>query len=444
LFKKNSAVKISTFIVVFPPLILLIYALVSYIVFFNAQSIKDQKILKIQEQTILDLTIKSIDTTALTINTFIDKSRDYSRVFNFLDSIKNNGENIILIDGNNRLVYQTTQIDKSLFNKLKQVKNFYQDKNILAKVIDSNRLKWKVVVYCYRSCYQNKIDLVKQNLEQMNRKIFTKSLFWLTVSWFIMLFLSLGLSIIVFNRLKQYEQAIKKSNENIIFQSRQALLGELLPMIAHQWRQPLNKIAAVLMRIRFELDDGSPNVDTLDRQAQQIEDSVELMSNTIDDFRSFYRPKEKTEYVDLALLIRKAIYFLDELLERKKIRVKTDLDSVEVKLHANEFLQVIINLIKNASDAVDVKGQIFITLRELPSKVVEIRVEDDGVGIPQDKLEKIFEPHESTKQGSMGLGLYMSKLIIESHFGGIIKAYNTSKRAGFLIRLPKDGINDTN
>ena len=440
MFKRNSAVKISTFIVVFPPLILLLYALVSYIVFFNAQSIKDQNVLKVQEQTIIDLTIKSIDTTALTINKFIEKTKDYSRVVDFLNSInRDDGKNIILIDSNNRLIYKTTQIDKSLFNKLKEVKNIYQDRTILAKSAKSNSLGWKVVVYCYSSCYQNKIDLVKHNLEVMNRQIFTKSLFWLTISWFIMLFLSLGLSIIVFNRLKQYEYAIKKSNENIIFQSRQALLGELLPMIAHQWRQPLNKIAAVLMRIRFELGGGSPNVDTLDRQAQQIEDSVELMSNTIDDFRSFYRPKEKAEYVDLALLIRKAIYFLDELLERKKIRVKTDLDSVEAKLHANEFLQVIINLIKNASDAVEMKGQIFITLRDIDGKVAEIRVEDDGTGIPQDKLEKIFEPHESTKQGSMGLGLYMSKLIIESHFGGIIKAYNTSRGAGFLIRLPKDG-----
>ncbi len=443
MFKQSSAVRISTFIVVFPPTILLLYALVTYIIFFTTQDVRDRETIKIQEQTIVDLTLKSIDTTAAAVDSFINKNSKVDTIFNFLDTIsKKDGKNIIVIDRDNRLIYQTTQIGKKLFEKLKRVDGKYQDSDILAKSIFSKALGWKVVVYCYSSCYKDKVEVVKSNLEETNIEIFSKSLFWLAISWFVMIFLSLGLSVIVFNRLKQYEKAIKKSNENIIFQSRQALLGELLPMIAHQWRQPLNKIAAVLMRIRFELANDNPNVDILDRQVQQIEDSVELMSDTIDDFRSFYRPKKRAEYVDLALVIRKAIYFLDELLEHKKIRVKIDLDSVELKLHANEFLQVVINLIKNASDAVDVKGQIFITLKELTGKVVELRIEDDGTGIPQDKLEKIFEPHESTKQGSMGLGLYMSRLIVESHFGGVIKAYNTSRGAGFLIRLPKDGIKE--
>ena len=443
LFKNSSSIKISTFIVLFPPIVLLIYALVSYIIFFNIQDIKNQDILKIQENTIVELTEKSLNKTALAINAIINIESKKDNIFKFVKTISKDDEiDTIILDKKGRLIYATSKINKKLFDKLKNIKSIYKDDMFIAKAINSNKLNWKIIVYCTYHCYKEELDILKNKLESANRAIFVKSLFWLAISWFLMLFISLGLSIVVFNRLKQYEKEIKRSNEKIIFQSRQALLGELLPMIAHQWRQPINKIASVLMRIRFELANPNPNVTTLDRQAQLIEDSVELMSNTIDDFRTFYRPKENAEYVDLSLLVRKAIYFLDELLERKKIRVKTDLDSVKVKLHANEFLQVIINLIKNAADAVGVKGHIYIVLREVEDNMVELRVEDDGVGIPHDKLEKIFEAHESTKQGSMGLGLYMSKLIIENHFGGIIKAYNTSRGAGFLIRLPKDGVKE--
>ena len=442
MFKKNTSKRIAALIAAFPPVILLIYAFVTYIIFFNSQQEQNSYMLKLQENRLASMTQKSLLTRVNTINNFINNAKKEKEIFKFLNSIKMyDYKDIVVFDKNSRRVlYKTVNnIKPSLLKRLFSINNKYKDSNLLAVEAHKNKLGWKIVSFCRRSNYQKDLNIINNELINSTKETLRKSLFWLVISWFALMFFSIILAMRVLNKLRKYEKEIRTNNENIIFQSRQALLGELLPMIAHQWRQPINKIAAVLMRIRFELANGSPNVDTLDRQAQQIEDSVELMSNTIDDFRSFYRPKEEAEYVDLALLIRKAIYFLDELLERKKIKIKNDLSSVEVKLHANEFLQVIINLIKNASDAVGVKGQISVSLRELKGGIVEIRVEDNGTGIPQDKLEKIFEPHESTKQGSMGLGLYMSKLIIESHFGGVIKAYNTSRGAGFLIRLPKNG-----
>jgi len=438
--RKNASNKIATLIVVFPPVILLIYAIVTYIVFMNSQDATNKKVLRIQEKILIKNTEDALKTRVNSINNFINNEKSKKELFQFFNSlIIKDSKHILVLSKENKILFSSNKIDKKILNKLKSIKSDFEDSNLIASFNNKNKYGWKIISYSTKKEALKNLFLTKQELNKTTVDTIKKNMLWLVVSWFILLFISLSISIVVFNRLKAFEKALIESNENIIFQSRQALLGELLPMIAHQWRQPINKIAAVLMRIRFELEKGTPNVDTLDRQAQQIEDSVELMSNTIDDFRSFYRPKENAEYVDLALLIRKAIYFLDELLERKKIKIKNDLTSVEVKLHANEFLQVIINLIKNASDATGVKGQISVTLREIGANQVEIRVEDDGTGIPEDKLEKIFEPHESTKQGSMGLGLYMSKLIIESHFGGIIKAYNTPRGAGFLIRLPKDG-----
>jgi len=438
--KKNASNKIATLIVAFPPVILLIYAIVTYIVFIHSQDTTNKRVLKIQEKILIKSTEDVLKTRVDSINNFINREENLKDIYHFFKSLViKDSKHILILTPDNKVVFNSGKLDGDRLNLIKNLKSAFAGKNLIVAINKNNKFNWKIVSYCTREHSLEKLELTKKELNKTTLETIRKNMIWLAVSWFVLLILSLILSIVVFNRLKTFENALIKTNENIIFQSRQALLGELLPMIAHQWRQPLNKIAAVLMRIRFELEKGNPSVDTIDRQAQQIEDSVELMSNTIDDFRTFYRPKENAEYVDLALLIRKAVYFLDELLHRKKIKIKNDLASVEVKLHANEFLQVIINLIKNASDATGVKGQISVTLREIENNQVEIRVEDDGTGIPEDKLEKIFEPHESTKQGSMGLGLYMSKLIIESHFGGIIKAYNTPRGAGFLIRLPKDG-----
>jgi len=436
-FKKSTNSKISAFIFVVPPVVLLIFAIIIYLVFLNSQISIDKQIVTKEENILYDISLKNLESRTKTINNFIDNNSSTQEIKKFLKSITiKDTNNIVIFDKNNKLIYKSVNVNSNILKKLLKINGIYKNNNILALSINKNRLHWKIVAFYDKNNYQKYLNSIKNTLMTSARTTISKGLYWLAISWFLLLLISLLIAYAVLNRLKAHEKTIKDSNENIIFQSRQALLGELLPMIAHQWRQPLNKIAAVLMRIRFELANGKPNVNILDRQSQQIEDSVELMSNTIDDFRTFYRPKEEAEYVDIALLIRKAFYFLDELLDRKKIKVNNSLFSTKVKIHPNEFLQVMINLIKNASDAVSVQGNISVSMKEA-GNFIEIRVEDDGTGIPQNKLEKIFEPHESTKQGSMGLGLYMSKLIIESRMGGEIKAYNTPRGAGFLIKIPR-------
>ncbi len=383
-----------------------------------------------------------IQSKALMINNFINTTDgDKKALLEYLkDLYVEDYEDVLLFNKKNALLYRVNPsiAIKSLLPFIKTAKDgFYTIDEFSLFIKSKNILGYKIVsVLSNKSRHEHYINEM-QSILDLYRKSTKSHLWWLGVVFLVLLGLSIVVSRIIYNKLKEYEKSVQFDNSQIIFQSRQALLGELLPMIAHQWRQPLNKIAAVLMRMRFEISSGKPKVETLDMQCQSIENSVELMSQTIDDFRSFYRPKEKPQEADLALLIRKAIYFLDELLNRKKISIHTNLTQTKLKLHANEFLQVIINLIKNASDAVSVQGHIYITLSQLPDGSAEIRIEDDGVGIPKEKLEKIFEPHESSKQVSMGLGLYMSRIIIEQHFGGKIKAYNTSRGAGFYIFIPK-------
>jgi len=439
--KKTSHIIIA-YILLFPPIALLLYAIISYAIFLNFQENISSEILSIERSTINDISKKTIKLKALTLNKILNRQEKTKKFFQDIKDIQSvqspDHIDLLLLDKNNQLLFPQPHISQKNINSAKAVKNntFYEDSNIIAYAIYNNKFKLKIVAFLDKSHAIEKINYLKKLISKKAKESVQNSLILLILIWTTLVALSFYVTLIINRKLREYKNTLETTNNTIIFQSRKAMLGELLPMIAHQWRQPINKIASVLMKMRFEIAKGDPNPSALDRQCQTIENSVELMSNTIDDFRSFYRPKEKPEPTDVSIVVRKAVYFLDELLEKKKILIQQNLASVYLNIHANELLQVIINLIKNASDAVDIGGVISISLKDMDN-FVEIRVEDNGTGIPQDKLEKIFEAHESTKQGSMGLGLYMSKIIIEDHFLGSIVAYNTDSGAGFLILLPK-------
>ncbi len=260
------------------------------------------------------------------------------------------------------------------------------------------------------------------------------NLYLIVAMWIISLLFSLALSSIVNKKLKQYEQKLSDTNDRLIFQSRQALIGELFSMIAHQWRQPINKIASILALLRFNTPNEKPDYQVLDQKFQEIEESVEFMSDTIDDFRTFYQPKEGSEVVNLKLLIQKSIDFLSGNIRKKDIKVTTDLEEVSCQMYGNEFLQVMINLIKNACDAAEQRGTISITLSRNAQQAVVV-VEDDGAGIPPECRDKIFDPYFSTKIDSMGLGLYMSKMIIERHLNGVVEVDSLAQGTRFTLRL---------
>jgi signal transduction histidine kinase len=286
------------------------------------------------------------------------------------------------------------------------------------------------------------LEQLRANIEQNKAHILRKREKNIQASLWIMLamlllssMLSLYLSSVINRRLRAYEEQLKESNEKLVFQSRQALIGELLPMIAHQWRQPINKIASILALMRFDFGKGACDTAQADQQCQQIEESVEFMSETIDDFRTFYRPRNESEVVDLSQLIVKAAEFVSGSIRQKDIQLSMNLENVEYRLYANEFLQVMINLIKNAADASHEHGKITVELYR-KEEVVSIVVSDNGDGVGAAELTKIFDPYFSTKDSSMGLGLYMTKMIVEKHMNGTIDVTNLPESgAQFSIRL---------
>ncbi len=261
-----------------------------------------------------------------------------------------------------------------------------------------------------------------------------KNFYFMAITWGISILFSLYLSMIINKLLKNYEKKLQSTHHKLVFQSRQALIGELFSMIAHQWRQPLNKIASIMVMLEFNMQNKKLDQDLLRKKYKEIDDSVEFMSETIDDFRTFYKPKNKIELENLKDLIEQALTFVETSIEKRHIKIIKNLKSVEFVLYKNEFLQVMLNLLKNAIDVLDENGILAIHLYSKKEKIY-IEVIDNGLGIDEEIITKVFDPYFTTKEDSSGLGLYMSKIIVEKHMGGTIKVESSKKRTCFIIIL---------
>jgi signal transduction histidine kinase len=242
--------------------------------------------------------------------------------------------------------------------------------------------------------------------------------------------------------IKDYEREIKESNEAMFSQSRLAQTGELISMISHQWRQPISKIASIVSNLRFQLMMGN-KIDSkqLDKKFEEIEDYTEFLSETIDDFREFYKPKKEKESTYILPLIEKSLNFLEGAIRKKHINIIKNFDKdIKLSLYQNELIQVIVNILQNAIEFS--KENNFIKIETLiKSKEYVITIEDEAGGIKEEHLSKIFDAHFSTKVNknstNLGLGLYVSKVIIENHFHGKLEVENTDKGCIFTIRLVK-------
>lgn len=227
-----------------------------------------------------------------------------------------------------------------------------------------------------------------------------------------------------------------------LMQSRQAQMGEMLSMIAHQWRQPLSIIMALMNKERVKIMLENSNTDDMLQAYDDIESQVLHLSQTISDFRDFFKPDKQTVQTTSSTLIKKSLLLLEHLLEKSNIQIITDYraDSTLVT-YERELEQVLLNLINNAIDALKehkTKAPVIRISSYEEENNALITVEDNGKGIDPAILDSLFLPYISTKlqRHGTGLGLYMSKTIIEEHCHGSITANNTGHGAKFTISIP--------
>jgi signal transduction histidine kinase/DNA-binding NarL/FixJ family response regulator len=241
----------------------------------------------------------------------------------------------------------------------------------------------------------------------------------------------------------------KKQESILAQQSKLATMGEMMSLIAHQWRQPLNAISLKKDILVDEYENNELNQDKIKKFDKNMEDTLQYMSKTIDDFRNFFKPSKKKENFDVVEAINSVLSIVSPQLTSNHIEliVEKNRDNIPYCGYQNEFKQVVMNLINNARDAIlkkidtneyidDGDIKIYITYSDT-TKNIEISIRDSGTGIEDSIKEKIFEPYFTTKsslQGT-GLGLYMSKTIIESNMGGNLFFKSDKDGTEFIIKL---------
>jgi len=236
-----------------------------------------------------------------------------------------------------------------------------------------------------------------------------------------------------------------KRDKLVIQQSKLAAMGEMISNIAHQWRQPLSAITMTASNIQMSMELEMLNDGELTKWLETITSQANYLSETINTFRDFIKEDKELvsmvlqERIDVALDITKAT------LRSNYIRVKKEYDTdtpICIDTVKGELEQVFVNIINNARDAIGINEiedpWIKLKVAELQESV-KIEIEDNAGGIPDDVIGRIFEPYFTTKFKSKGtgIGLYMSKMIVERSINGTITAKNTKEGAKFTIHLPK-------
>lgn len=243
---------------------------------------------------------------------------------------------------------------------------------------------------------------------------------------------------------KHYDDEVKNSknrNELIFSQKKFAAMDEVLKNIAHQWRQPLSQVNSAVLVIDDKMYEKNFKDDVVEEKLLEIESLTKYMSKTIDDFKSFFNENKKKEKFSIKDLIDKSIYIIKGTLLNYNIEIENIIDK-KFMYHGypNELEQVILVILNNAKDALvsrDVNSpKITVDVLKIEDSY-HINIKDNGGGIDESIIDKIFDPYFTTKYKSQGtgLGLYLSKMIVNERMNAELSVQNTDDGACFTIVL---------
>ena len=247
-------------------------------------------------------------------------------------------------------------------------------------------------------------------------------------------------------KIKNAVRKEKRQNAIMNQQSRLASMGEILENIAHQWRQPLNHVSWIMNDTLIKAKLGREDEIDIAQLARNVNNSIQFLSETVDDFRRFVdKSSDLAQTFNVKKAIEATISLINETLVKSNIKIKLDCpEDIKYKGFENDFKHVLMNLINNARDAMEERnienGRISIRVYHEKDELV-IAVQDNAGGIPKPILKNIFEPYFTTKHKTKGtgLGLYMSKNMVERVKGTIEALSILNKKTTFIIRLPDKG-----
>ncbi|RXK00503.1 hypothetical protein CRU98_04920 [Arcobacter sp. CECT 8986] len=251
--------------------------------------------------------------------------------------------------------------------------------------------------------------------------------------------------------IKRINEELDRKNKMIEQQSKMAAMGEMIENIAHQWRQPLSVISSSASGIKVKKEFEILDDEFLDEAIVRITDSVNHMNQTIEDFRNYFKPDKKLTDFDIEECIEKVLFLTQSKIKNRDITIIKNLQKINIHGLKNEFIQVLINIINNSIDALEDKEQLdryifFNTKIDEDNSMLVLEITDNADGIPENIINKIFNPYFTTKsdKNGTGIGLYMSKEMITKHMNGTLLAKNVEysynklkfKGAKFIISIP--------
>ncbi len=245
------------------------------------------------------------------------------------------------------------------------------------------------------------------------------------------------------NMLKKQLDELSKKDKILSLQSKQAVMGEMISMIAHQWRQPLSTVTLNISNLQVKRLLGEEIQDTeFDKAFEDINNTLVYLSDTIDDFQTYFHPNKEISTIEINELIKKAINFTKPRLKDTYIEiVYAQMNKIVIQTYTNEMIQVLLNILNNAIDELitkDIKNpKIVIRVKNLEDDL-QLQIEDNAGGIKEEYIDSIFEPYFSTKgKNGTGLGLYMSQMIMQKQFQSSIEVRSHNNKTLFQFKVSK-------
>ena len=315
--------------------------------------------------------------------------------------------------------------------------------------------KWVIGTGFYMDDFYEDMESKKEELLVTNNKELRELLyisFFLTLILLaVLIYISKILEAEFIKYTKEIERQINnniKKDRILAHQSKMAAMGEMIGNIAHQWRQPLSTISTITTGLKIQRENGIQDKELENEAMDRINKHVQYLSQTIDDFRNFFKTTKTKNKFAFIELFKKVFNLVEVKCLDKNIIIVDNIKDFELYTLENELLQVLINILNNAIDSVEKldSKRIILIESEVIDKNFIIRVKDNGKGVDSNNISKIFEPYFTTKEKSQGtgIGLFMSEQIVTNHLGGSINVKNTEfeydsnyyKGAIFEIILP--------
>ena len=294
-----------------------------------------------------------------------------------------------------------------------------------------SKWNWLIGTGFYEDDALSRIEDRKRKIDEKYEAYIKNILIISFIVMVVLLIISKYVSNFLEEKFRQYKQELSKKQMILHQQSKMAAMGEMIGNIAHQWRQPLSTITTASSGMVLQKEMGVLTDEFFFEASKKINTSAQYLSQTIDDFRNFFTPnKEKTKFL-LNDTLSTTLDLISAQFIAKDIHIIKNIENIELDSYENELIQALINILNNAKDELvkkpsDEEKYIFIDIFRNEKNEVNIIIKDNAAGIPNEYIDKIFEPYFSTKHKSQGtgIGLYMTEEIITKHLQGQIFVEN--------------------